>query len=70
MVKVSVDVGAVSFRVVVVAESISLALRLVEDRYPGAEARVVFPLDPEAFFAVGPAAAAGIERGIPGKIAV
>ncbi len=70
MVKVSVDVGAASFRVVVVAESISRALRLVQDRYPGAETRVVFPLDPDSFFAAGPDAAAGIERGLPERIAV
>ena len=70
MVKVSVDVEASSFRVVVVAESIGLALRLVENCYPGAEARVVFPLDPDAFCAVEPVGAAGIERSIPEKIAV
>ncbi len=66
MVKVSVE--AAGLRLVVLAESIGRARALVEDLYPGAQARVVFPLDPERFFA-GPGAEAGIERAIPGKIA-
>jgi len=70
MVKVSVDIGSAGFRLVVVADSISRALSLVEDRYPGVEARVVFPLDPDAFFAAGSLTAAGIERSIPESIAV
>lgn len=59
MVKVSIEVGAAGFRVAVTAESIRQALRVVEEHYPGVDARVVFPLDPEAFFAE-PAATAGI----------
>jgi hypothetical protein len=38
------------FRAAVLAESIELALRLVKARYPGGEARVVFPIEPDAFF--------------------
>ncbi len=68
MVKVSVDVGGAGMRLVVLAESIGRAQRLVEDLYPGAQARVVFPLDPEGFFA-DPAAKAGIEHAILDKIA-
>jgi hypothetical protein len=71
MIKVSVDVGSAGLRLVVLAESIRRALLLVEDRYPGAEASVVFPLDPDEFFVGRPATAAGIEElGIPEKIAV
>ncbi|MDQ4128433.1 MAG: hypothetical protein M3151_10875 [Actinomycetota bacterium] len=69
MVKVSVEVGSGGFRLAVAAETISRALRLVEDRYPGAEIRIIFPLDPDEFFA-RPATAAGIERTLPEKIAV
>ncbi len=66
MVKVSVD--AAGLRLVVLAESIGRARALVEDLYPGAQARVVFPLDPEGFFA-GPGAGAGVERAIPDNVA-
>jgi hypothetical protein len=42
--------GAASFRAVVWAENIVRALSLVRGRYPGCEARVLFPIEPEAFF--------------------
>ena len=44
----------------VVAQNIKLALEQVSASYPGREARVVFPIDPECFF-VGGAPAAAIE---------
>ena len=68
MVKVSVEVGVAGFQVVV-AESIRRALEIAEDRYPGAGARVVFPLDPDAFFAVDPARTSSIELDAPETIA-
>ena len=53
MIKVSVEVRseAVRFRVVVWAQSIERAVSLVSTRYPGCQARVLFPIEPEAFFA-------------------
>jgi len=52
MIRVSVEVisGGASFRVAVWAESIERAVRLAGGHYPGCEARVVFPIEPEAFF--------------------
>lgn len=47
---VEVRSGAARFRAVVWAESIDRAVRLVGVRYPGCEARVLFPIEPEAFF--------------------
>ncbi len=70
MIRVSVDVGSAGLSLAVVAESIGRALRLVEDRYPGADLKVVFPLDPDGFFAVGPTEEARIESGFPEKVAV
>jgi len=58
MVKFSVEVcsGSARFRVSVRAESIRRALGLVEGRYPPGEVRLVFPIEPEGFFAREPAA--------------
>ena len=42
--------GAASFRVSVRAHSIERAISLVWDSYPGAEARLVLPVEPESFF--------------------
>ena len=52
MIKVSVQVtrGAARYRVAVQAESIERALEIVERQNPGCEAKVAFPIDPEAFF--------------------
>jgi hypothetical protein len=52
MIRVSVEIcrGATRFRAEVWAESIGRALSLVMARYPGSEARVVFPIEPDAFF--------------------
>ncbi len=55
MIKVSVEVreGAAPFRVAVQAETIGLAVSIVEGRHPGRDVRVVFPIDPEDFFLGG-----------------
>ncbi len=72
MIKVSFEVGSgsASFGAAVRAESIRQAVDVAEARYPGCDVRVVFPIDPEAFFVRGPAGAAGtIELEIPQNIA-
>ncbi len=53
MINVSVELrsGAARFRVAVWAESIERALSIAGAQYPGREAKVLFPIDPEAFFA-------------------
>ncbi len=53
MVRISVEVrsGATRFRVAVQAESIRRALEIVQGQNPGREVGVVFPIDPEMFFA-------------------
>jgi hypothetical protein len=58
MIRVSVEVrsGAARFRTAVWAESIERAVRLAGMRYPGSEARVLFPIKPEVFFAKAPVA--------------
>ena len=55
MIKVSVEVreGDAPFRVAVQAQSIGLAVSIVEGRHPGRDVRVVFPIDPEEFFIGG-----------------
>jgi hypothetical protein len=52
MIRVSVEVrtGAAYFRAAVLAESIEQALKLAKTRYPGEDARVIFPIEPESFF--------------------
>lgn len=47
---VEVRTGAACFRAAVSAESIERALKLVKTRYPGDEARIVFPIEPGTFF--------------------
>ena len=44
---------AASFRVSVRAHSIQRAISLVRDSYPGAEAGLVLPVEPESFFFSG-----------------
>ena len=64
MVRVSMDVGegtALS-RATVQAESIREAVSITRRRYPGHDVRVVFPIDPEAFFIEGPAEDNGRRR--------
>jgi hypothetical protein len=55
MIRVSVEVcsGVARFRAAVWAKSIEHALSLVRARYPGGEATVIFPIEPEAFFVDG-----------------
>ena len=52
MIRVSVEVssGMTRFRATVWAQSIERALSAVKVRYPGGEARVIFPIEPEAYF--------------------
>lgn len=55
-VEVSVEVrrGAAASRVTVRAESIERALEVAKRRHGADEARVLFPIDPDAFFAGHP----------------
>ena len=55
MIQVSVEVreGGAPFRVAVQAESIGLAVSAIEERHPGSDLRVVFPIDPEEYFLGG-----------------
>ena len=55
MIQISVEVreGGVPFRVAVQAESIGMAVGIVEERHPGSDLRVVFPIDPEEYFLEG-----------------
>jgi len=66
VIRVSVEVqsGVARFRAVVWGESIDQALGLVRGRYPGCEARVLFPIEPEAFF-VAPEFGPGVEEFVP-----
>jgi hypothetical protein len=60
MIEVSIEVGngAARFGVAVRAESSRRAVETVKTRYPDADVRVVYPIDPEAFFVREPAASA------------
>jgi hypothetical protein len=53
MVRVCVEVceGSARFRATVQAESISRAVSITKGRHPDRDVRVVFPIDPEEFFA-------------------
>lgn len=73
MIKVSVEVlsGISRFEVDVWARSIEGAVGLVNARYPGGDAKVVFPIDGENFFAKGPLPASGLVlAGLAEKAAV
>jgi hypothetical protein len=56
MIKVSVEVreGATLSRVAVQADTISRAVSITKGCHPGRDVRVVFPIDPEGFFAGDP----------------
>jgi hypothetical protein len=56
MMRVSMEVreGTALLRAMVQAESIREAVSITRERYPGRDVRVVFPIDAEAFFIVGP----------------
>ena len=60
MIRISVEVGrgAARHRVAVQAESIKRA-EIVERQNPGCEAKVAFPIEPEAFFVWDTAATTG-----------
>jgi hypothetical protein len=66
MIRVSVEVrggsGTVRFRGEVRAERIERAVQVTNARYPGCEVRVVFPIEPGAFFADDVAPAARVVR--------
>ena len=55
MIRVDVEVGTEGgiFKAAVWAESIARAVALARVRYPGSDIRVLFPIDPKAFFAEG-----------------
>jgi hypothetical protein len=52
MVQVLLEVysGMTHFTVAVRAESLLRAVAITRDSYPGSDVRVVFPIDPDAFF--------------------
>jgi hypothetical protein len=62
MMRISIEVcsGTAQFVVLVRALSIRRAVRLVAARYPSADVRVRFPIDPEGFFVKDRAARAGL----------
>jgi hypothetical protein len=65
MVKISTEVryGAARLEVAVQAWSLQQAMSFVRGRYPNADVRVRFPIDPEGFFVKDPAARAGLIEG-------
>jgi len=65
MIEVSVEVheGATSSRVAVQADTISRAVSITKECHPGRDVRVVFPIDPEGFFAGAPKKTAGNTAG-------
>ena len=71
MIRVLTEVGGTSrFGVMAQAESIRRAVDVVRAYYPGAEVRVVYPIDPEAFFVEDPAARARlVEAEMPENVA-
>ena len=67
MIRVGMEVSGGSgdpFRVEIRAQSIEQAVRQVLASHPGCEARVLFPIDPEAFFVGGEGRVATISRGV------
>jgi hypothetical protein len=62
VIKLSIEVrsGSANFRVAVWAEGIQQALGLTKACYPGAQASVVFPIEPEVFFVKGVTPLAGL----------
>lgn len=53
MIRVSVEVGGrvPHFRLTLRAQSIERAVSMVRARYPDCEVKVMFPIDPDTFFA-------------------
>ena len=64
MTKVSMEVreGPALSRATVQAESIREAVNITRRRYPGRDVRVIFPIDAEEFFIVGPTEENGRRR--------
>jgi hypothetical protein len=64
VIRVSVEIGggAARFRASVRAESIERAVGIASTRYPGSEVRLLFPIDPEAFFSEDPVLAERLIR--------
>jgi hypothetical protein len=62
MIKVSVEIhsGAACFRAAVCAQSIERAVSLVGARYPGCQAKILFPIEPDDYFVKGPISASGM----------
>jgi hypothetical protein len=62
MIRVIIEVWdrATRFRVIAQAKSVREAASIAAARYPNAEVRVRFPIDPEGFFVEEPTARAGI----------
>jgi hypothetical protein len=52
MIRVTVEIreGALTYRVRVTAPSIERALEIAGDGMPGRQVRLLFPIDPEAFY--------------------
>ena len=72
MVRVSIRIreGASRFDVSVQAQSIRQAVGITVARYPGADVRVSFPIDAEAFFVEEPATrTARLRREWPERVA-
>jgi hypothetical protein len=72
MVRVSIQIreGASSFDVSVQAQSIRRAVEIAAARYPGADLRVSFPIDAEAYFVEEPGSrAARFGRERPERVA-
>jgi hypothetical protein len=65
MVRMSIEVrnGATRIDAAVQAQSIQQAMSFVRARYPNADVRVKFPIDPEGFLVNDPAARAGLIEG-------
>ena len=65
MVRVSIEVrsGAARFRVGIQASSIQRAVSLVKGLHPAGDVRVVFPIEPEAFFVRDALAREGLIEG-------
>jgi hypothetical protein len=64
MIRVSMEVreGSALSRATVRAESIREAVSITRGRYPGRDVRVIFPIDAEEFFIVGPEEGNGRRR--------
>ncbi len=72
MVRISVEVRTESthFRVAVWAGGIEQALSLTKACYPGGAAKVIFPVEPEAFFVKGiPPVSGVVQSEMPEEVA-